>query len=325
MTPFHELFAGRTDAVGGEGGVSIRFANQAEDVILAGEGEWMKGMWAGHLHGTQPIGIYPMRADGKARWGCVDVDTDDRILTQAVYAELWDLGVHPYVEISRSKGYHVWWFYPEFIPGWIPRVLGLTVCARLDVKLEVNPKQFELEKDKLGNYVRLPYPRGYQGTWRRVVIENGEKLRRDAFLEVVRTSHPAASHAAALRSPQCPVECALGVKLPSFPGGPSEGRTGPSGGSAAATQAAFDIAFRGAPVRKGERDNQLFTVANLMWSCGLSEQEAEFRMREIHASQVEEAWSYPSQTAVAKVTAVYKARGMPHRRMPDLRAPIPLI
>lgn len=317
---FTELFDGRRDVVGGENGLCIHKPADADD-------DWWRHMMEAHLRngGAQAVGTYPLRSDGTARWGCVDVDVEDRVLTQAVYAELWDLGVKPYVEISRSKGYHVWWFYPEFIPGWIARVLGLTVCDRLNVELECNPKQFELEAGKVGNYVRSPYP-GYitdrHTHDRRVFMENGQLLSLDEFLQTVEFSHAAASRTAAIQSPLCPVEYVLGVKLPVFAGGPSRGFTGPSNAS---NQAAFDIAFRGAPVRKGERDNQLYTVANLMWACCLNEEEAIGRMTTIHAQQVEEAHTYALGAAIDKVRNVYRTRGRPQRRPMQVRGPIPVI
>lgn len=322
MTSFHDIFDGRNDIIGGENGRCIKHAEEDPESVLT-DRQWFCLRSDLHLNGDgEPMGVYPMRPDGTARWGCIDVDAEDRILTQAVYAELWDLGVHPYVEVSRSKGYHVWWFYPEFIPGWIIRVLGLHVCDKLNVTLECNPKQFNLEDGKLGNYVRLPYPHGYLSNGRRVFIENGEFLSRQEFCEQVKFSHPAASRSSAISSPLCPVEYVLGVKLPSFPGGPRTARTG---ASAANQQAAFNVAFRGQQVKVGERDNQLFTAANVMWACGLSETEAMGRMTEVWMNQVEDRHTFPQSVALDKVRAVYRTRGRPHTRMMTVRAPIPVI
>lgn len=162
---FAFLFGGRGNAYGnGTTGLCIR-----EDVT----GE----VWRGHLFGDKPIGIYPLRFEGIkwwVKWGCADFDEGydaswpkARLLADALTAA----GLYPWIERSRSKGYHVW----LFAEGWVPAsdmrrtLLAAFQVAELTPK-EVNPKAEGGEDPGfLGNYVRLPYPHG--ATDRQVMLE----------------------------------------------------------------------------------------------------------------------------------------------------------
>ena len=160
---FARLFRGRLDAYGDEEGGCIRPEQQ-------GEAMWLDVV-ADHLNGIAPIGAYPMVTDDSGswvvRWGCVDFDEGDSISwihALNLHLLLAELGVTAWIERSRSKGYHVWVFSSDWVPAASMRraLLGATQMAQAPIK-EINPKQEQLGltadgKEKIGNYVRLPYP-----------------------------------------------------------------------------------------------------------------------------------------------------------------------
>lgn len=149
---FAVLFQGRLDAYGTDDGgcdrsLTKNWASYEERV-------------AAHLEGLNPMGVYPVRADNTCWWLCIDWDTTDawdHAVAAAIAART--LGLTPWVERSRSKGFHLWVFFEEPIHSATARRAGLAICQVADAShKEVNPKQDVLVEGMLGNYVRLPYP-----------------------------------------------------------------------------------------------------------------------------------------------------------------------
>lgn len=72
-----------------------------------------------HLSGFRRIGIYPEIENGRVVFGAVDLDLKDepeekrQSYTLEVYRKLVKLGFKPFIERSKSKGYHVWIFFSE--------------------------------------------------------------------------------------------------------------------------------------------------------------------------------------------------------------------
>lgn len=179
---FTELFAGRHDAYGTEGGGCARLGNASM---------WTSVPYKAHLDGREPIGVYPM-VPGKelalcrhslpapvdpdfhyVRWGCIDLDVkaphkrrydyetaDDALVAARNLVTALDvLGITGWIERTKSGGYHVWVFADEWVPAFTMRRALQFVCQLVDVPpTEVNPKSETLHPDQLGNYVRLPYP-----------------------------------------------------------------------------------------------------------------------------------------------------------------------
>lgn len=145
---FAALFNGRTDAYGSDEGGCVK---QPVDTEL----------YANHLHGITPIGIYPMFLRGgewMCVWGCSDIDIDDLQGARSIQEALRAAGVVSYLERSRSKGYHIWVFAVEPVPA--AQMRRMFLCAHQVAEYparEVNPKQETLELNQFGNYVRLPY------------------------------------------------------------------------------------------------------------------------------------------------------------------------
>ena len=132
----------------------------------------LSAMYRDHLEGRLDIGIYPMwpehidHEDGYETewwccWGCVDIDVDDLDMAVRLQRALEYQGVASWIEVSRSKGYHVWVFAAENVPAITMRHALLAACAASDCdSKEVNPKSdgSNLKPESPGNCVRLPYP-----------------------------------------------------------------------------------------------------------------------------------------------------------------------
>lgn len=189
---FAQLFDGNKEAYGAEEGAAVRLSgvkgwDDLSDVVRA------------HLDGSaEPIGVYPMvqLADGwYVKWGCIDFDLGDEesfIHARNVQMASYAVGLHGWVERSRSKGYHVWFFCGHWVPAEMMRHALLALCQVVDAPAkEINPKQVTLADGQLGNYVRLPYPGHYAPEHvgppdqrRRVMVDEvGETIPVDEFLE----------------------------------------------------------------------------------------------------------------------------------------------
>ncbi len=143
---FMSLFSGRSDAYGAWEGACIRSSVTYET-------------FARHLYGQELVGIYPLTQGNTVKWGCSDIDVDDIDSARNLQTALKVKGVHSFVEKTR-KGYHVWVFANDWVPAAMMRRAFLSAHEAIGLPpKEVNPKQEEATG--LGNYVRLPYPNGY--------------------------------------------------------------------------------------------------------------------------------------------------------------------
>lgn len=143
---FMDLFRGRSDAYGTWSGGSVR-------------SEVNYSSFARHLNGEELIGVYPLTSESTVRWGCSDIDVDDLDAARNLQTAFKMKDVASYVE-KTVKGYHVWVFADDWIPAPIMRRAFLSAHQVIGLPpKEVNPKQEEATG--LGNYVRLPYPDGY--------------------------------------------------------------------------------------------------------------------------------------------------------------------
>lgn len=148
---FARLFIGRTDAWGGDEGRAV----------------WQptsRTLYRNHLTGTQGIGIYPIKQRQtddeplQVRWGCCDIDTGDWGEAYRLGVALEKMGMAPWIERSRSKGWHIWVFAEEWVHAWeMRRALKVAYAAIGLPAKEANPKSEKLRANQLGNYVRLPY------------------------------------------------------------------------------------------------------------------------------------------------------------------------
>lgn len=150
-----DLFGGRMDAWG-------------RDIIVDGQmsGMAMRGpvthdLIKDHLEGRQGVGIYPMWHQNDqwwVKWGCCDIDTGDWNEAYSLSVVLRSMGFTPFIERSRSKGWHIWIFSDgPVLASDMRRTLKVAYATiHLQVR-EANPKAESLREGQLGNYVRLPY------------------------------------------------------------------------------------------------------------------------------------------------------------------------
>ncbi len=167
---FFKLFRGRQDAYGTDGGGCVR-------------GVVNTNLCERHLHGTTPFGVYPVDS-GKVVWGCSDIDNpkhgldpSDPVMALNLMEVLKALGLRPWLERSKSKGFHVWVFTTNWCPAeWMRNALLYAHEIAGVPPTEVNPKNVTGTVE-LGNYVRLPYPGGFRGTPERQVMLNAPTMQ----------------------------------------------------------------------------------------------------------------------------------------------------
>ena len=287
---FYELFEGRED---------VAFVDQPHPHQEKLEEGDMFSLVYLHLHGSTPIGIYPLEGGNRCKWICSDFDTSEAEELAWRYAEAWEYyGIQAWVETSRSKGYHVWVFADDWMSGTIARRAGLWVHELAEIEaIELNPKQELLETGGYGNCVRLPYPAAGAGTVRQVMwADRSTPLEIDDWLDQVeeyRTPVPSLQRLAALWKPK-PVQRTQS----SFNGD----RTGGRGEN----NSHIVSVFRGeTDVKKGERDLVFFTLASHLKGMGMDRDEAISVVQEVWEEQTKDKASFPYKEAVSKVHRVY--------------------
>jgi AAA domain len=183
---FLEAFAGRVDCYG------------------QGNGDCVKrpvteGLIAAHLAGKVAIGIYPL-VDDRCRWSATDLDLDGESdleqwgKARTLYESSRRLGCCPFIEKSKSKGYHIWVFYREPVEArWARQVAAKAIAdAGLPPETEIFPKQDRVDDvTPYGNYVNLPY-HGPNGNGRRVMLDptTGKPWTVDEFLSALTLTDP---------------------------------------------------------------------------------------------------------------------------------------
>ena len=74
-----------------------------------------------------------------------------------IYVALLENNLFPYVEKSKSKGFHVWLFFDEPIPARAVRRALLRILKKAGLDCELFPKQDSLASNNgLGNFIYLP-------------------------------------------------------------------------------------------------------------------------------------------------------------------------
>lgn len=113
---------------------------------------------AAHLTGRQPYGVYLLT--GKTtRALAVDFDVPD-IAPAVRFADLaYGCRLPAYIERSKSKGHHVWWFFPDAgVPARKARLLARYILGQMKLTdTEIFPKQDQLAPNVVyGNYIYAP-------------------------------------------------------------------------------------------------------------------------------------------------------------------------
>ena len=227
---FRILFTGFPFAYGTDAG-GCRWAEVDDDLLER------------HLTGEEMIGIYPMVYDPNfekngpdtwredidnnryyidmnpdlwmCKWGSIDIDEGDDSLTIArnVSMILRAMDIKAWVELSRSKGCHLWIFNEEWVRASVMRRAMKAALDLAGAKYDaVYPKQDSLNGPP-GNYMRLPYggKRAHgTGLLDRQVILDTDDEGLDLFDFIIlaeqdRTPTAVLERAAALHEPPKPV------------------------------------------------------------------------------------------------------------------------
>jgi len=108
-----------------------------------------------HIDGRDRYGIPFVDAEGCSDKFCLDLDVEDHELVKKILLVAKELHLVVYVELSKSRGFHVWAFFDKAIPARIARLIGKHITARVDMPtIEVNPKQSE--RGDFGSWVFSP-------------------------------------------------------------------------------------------------------------------------------------------------------------------------
>ena len=172
---FASIFGGRTDCWGTLEGGCVK-------------GELTTENYQKHLAGVASLGVYPLRPDGTVWWGAIDIDEDNLDFAKELVDRLSHYKVRVYIERSKGKGYHVFWFFAEPVEAWKVRaVLDLAVkeveLNGLKKPPEIFPKHDELtELNPTGSYLNLPYFHSDNNGGRRVVL-NPDDLTKTLSLQ----------------------------------------------------------------------------------------------------------------------------------------------
>lgn len=150
-----------------------------------------------HLKGSLPIGIYPITDDQKVALGVIDIDNKNLNEVEAISKICKAYELKPHVEISKSKGYHVWLFFDQAIEAEIVyEVLHFSARKANLTNYETFPKQKKLNPGQLGNAINLPYfNHSYAETRVFVDLTSGRKMTLEEFMSSVQYTDSAKIHA----------------------------------------------------------------------------------------------------------------------------------
>jgi hypothetical protein len=182
-----ELFGGRRDCYGKGKGLCVK--RPVTEALIAR-----------HLAGELAIGVYPLTPDGNCRWVCVDLDYPGepdlaRLARALTLAQSYRrLGCNPFVERSKSKGYHLWIFFRDPVEAaWARRLAAKALAdAGLPDSTEIFPRHDRLTPEvPFSGYVNLPYA-GQNGDGRRVMLDptSGKPWTVTEFLAAVCLTDP---------------------------------------------------------------------------------------------------------------------------------------
>ncbi|MFN3167007.1 MAG: TOTE conflict system archaeo-eukaryotic primase domain-containing protein [Phycisphaeraceae bacterium] len=131
-----------------------------------------------HLLGRRPVGIYPLVVD-KVWFAAIDLDEPDPDLVRALDRLGREIGLAPLIEVSKSKGFHLWFFADEH--GWSAATTRSLLHWMTDEvgkpAVEVFPKQDRLSNGSFGNYIYLPLDGRLVREGRTIFVEPDTWLR----------------------------------------------------------------------------------------------------------------------------------------------------
>ncbi|VGO19132.1 TOTE conflict system archaeo-eukaryotic primase domain-containing protein [Pontiella sulfatireligans] len=147
---FGSRFAGRTDVYGTYDSESGRSWQVKKPVTIDVANR--------HLSGVQPLGVYPLVGE-KVFFAVVDFDSHDKGMPTAFRSVSLDAGISTYIERSKSKGYHCWWFAEDGgVEARLMRIAMRVLLQKIGApSTEIFPKQDRLlTRKQYGNFINLP-------------------------------------------------------------------------------------------------------------------------------------------------------------------------
>ena len=110
-----------------------------------------------HLRGKRPFGVYLLTED-RIKAAAVDFDHEPLTVPVEFVARLMEWGLQGHIEVSKSKGYHVWLFFTEYVNAASARCILAKVLADMGkTGVEVFPKQDRLQGNTcFGNFINAP-------------------------------------------------------------------------------------------------------------------------------------------------------------------------
>jgi|GEM_PF-2115768 len=143
---FKSIFRGRDDVYGFGEGLRIK-QPLTSGVILR------------HLEGRHRLSIYPLLPDNTTFFAAVDINETDLQKIQAYLDVAHTYEVPTYVEVSKSRGYHLWTFFTEPIPAVAARELIKRILRDTDLPeaIKIFPRQPDLSSpENLAEYINAP-------------------------------------------------------------------------------------------------------------------------------------------------------------------------
>jgi len=171
---FRELFKGREDAFG-------TYSQESGDAFQIKEAVTNKVIEA-HLLGDSPLGIYPLIDGDMCWWGCIDVDSHDFNLVKGIVEKSkLQYELPCYIERSKSKGFHIWYFLEKPIPTYKFRLVLEMILEEEEIKAEIFPKQDNLNGLGYGNFVNLPLFKKTRDRDRTVFVDDDNQIYPDQW------------------------------------------------------------------------------------------------------------------------------------------------
>jgi len=118
-----------------------------------------------HLLGVSRLAIYPLMEDGKLVFFGIDLDkgrevdeANFRTFVEDLLSRLLSAGFEPYVEVSKSRGIHVWLFFQMPIEAGLVLsvVKALLPAAPPGIGIELFPRSGTAGQGSLGTALSLP-------------------------------------------------------------------------------------------------------------------------------------------------------------------------
>lgn len=265
-----------------------------------------------HLLGEIEIGTYPVRNDARCRWGCIDIDEPDEEKGWQYASDLWSVwryfGVTSWIEVSRSKGYHCWVFAMGWTPSLVVREAGLYVNSISGgVSKEINPKASApwLLKNGLVNTVRTPYS-GRAEPGRMVVVDAEEPSTIYPLADFVDLANRSLVPSTLLVELSEKWRSSVANRKSHYVANDAPVIT--DGQRFGQSQDAYRILKGERQASPGERDQQFWTIANLLHARGTTYELAIRIVESTWREMVPEKWDFPLSEALEKVERLYSGR-----------------